>query len=321
MHALSGRLRSALARSALASSALGRSALGRSALACSALALAAVLGAASVAQARCGDADAPRWLGHQSLIALVNPLGAEHNARFGLCLPLYESADPVLALNHFEAGVSTYLSPVYFVPGAYAQIVPVSFFVLRVEVHGLTVWPIPIAGAGYYARSGYDQSWSQDQVPASDGGSANGFSMRIMGVLRFQVPLTESLSILALAATWTETNILDRGQYWLDVRDDMVAASGDWVIDQEAVLLLQARWPEGFGLRFGAFSALRTLPSAGYVGHQLGPIAMMSFGRVDPHVYGLGFFLRMGIYTSHRFRTGTPSAMLGVNVDWDLGGL
>jgi hypothetical protein len=103
--------------------------------------------------------------------------------------------------------------------------------------------------------------------------------------------------------------------------DDVIAANGDWTVANEGVLLLQARWPDGFGLRFGAYSALRAVPAAGYVGHQMGPIAMLSFGRLDPAVYGLGIFVRLGVYTHHRFRAGEAGTMLGLSVDWDAGGL
>lgn len=286
-----------------------------------ALGLALALAPASGARADCAGSDAPRWLATQSLVGLVNPLGTEHNARVGLCAPLYSSEDPVLSLNHFEGGISTYLSPVYLVPGLYAQVAPVSFWLVRAEVHGLLVWPIPLGGAGYYPRSTYRQSWGRDDLPAEDGGSTAGFSMRLFNLLRFRLALTESLALLALAATWTETNILSQGGLWVDLRDDVIAASGDWIVANEGILLLQARWPDGFGLRFGAYSALRAVPSADYVGHQVGPLAMISWGRIDPHVYGLGFFIRFGVYTHHRFRTGQAAGMIGMSVDWDLGGL
>lgn len=284
-------------------------------------ALAVALFVPSVAHARCAGSDDARWLASQSLVLLLNPMGAEHNARVGLCHPLYDTDDPVLSLNHVEGGVSTYLSPVYFVPGLYVQVAPVSFWLVRAETHALTVWPIPLGGAGFYERDNYQQEWNRDDLPVEDGGGAVGWSARLFNLLRFRVPITESVALLALAATWMEINLLDRGDYWVDVRDDVIAANGDWVVANEGIVMLQATFPDGFGLRFGAYSALRSVPAAGYVGHQVGPIAMLSFGRVDTLVSGIGIFARLGIYTHHRFRRGQAATMLGVSVDWDMGGL
>ncbi|MGE0788506.1 MAG: hypothetical protein AB7S26_22715 [Sandaracinaceae bacterium] len=272
------------------------------------------------ARARCVGHDEARWTAAQSLVLLLNPMGAEHNFRVGICVPLYRTDDAVLALNHFEAGVSTYLSPVYFVPGGYAQVAPASFWILRAEIHGLAVWPIPLNGAGYYPRSGYADSWMYDDLPADQGGSTGGLTVRFFSVLRGRVELTPSVAIVAFDATWTEVNLLADGGYWLDVRDDLIAASGDWIVANEGALLLQATLPEGVALRFGAYSALRANPRAEYVGHQVGPIAMLSLGRIDTHVDALSVFIRLGVYTHHRFRVGQAATMLGMSVDWDLGG-
>lgn len=275
----------------------------------------------SAAHARCAGSDDARWLASQSLVLLLNPMGAEHNARLGVCVPLYDTDDAVLSLNHFEAGVSTYLSPIYFVPGAYVQVAPVSFWLFRAEMHAVTIWPIPLGGAGFYERDNYQQSWTRDELPAEDGEAAAGWSARLFNLLRFRLDLTESVALLALAATWMEINLLDRGDFYLDVRDDLIAANGDWVVANEGTLMVQATFPEGFGLRFGAYSALRSVPAASYVQHQVGPIAMLSFGRIDTHVSSLGVFIRLGVYTHHRFRVGQAATMLGLSVGWDIGGL
>ena len=70
----------------------------------------AVLAPESVARATCVGSNAPRWSAHQSIVLLLNPTGAEHNLRIGLCVPLYTSTDDAFSANHFEAGVSSYVS-------------------------------------------------------------------------------------------------------------------------------------------------------------------------------------------------------------------
>lgn len=281
----------------------------------------ALFGIASSAQAECLDHDRARWVIQQSLVMLLNPMGMEHNARIGLCAPLYASDDPVLAQNHVEAGVSTYVSPIYFVPGGYLQLAPASFLFIRAELSALTIWPLPLSGAGFYERSSYDQGWHQDDLPADGGGGATGFSMRVMAVLRGRVDVAPGLAIVAFDAGWVDLDVLDRGAFWVDVRDDLIAAQSDWILANEGVLLLEATIPGGTALRFGAYSALRAVPASGYVGHQLGPIAMLSIPRFDTHVAGLDLFIRLGVYTHHGERVGEAATMLGLAAAWDLGSL
>ncbi|MCB9595428.1 MAG: hypothetical protein H6719_22095 [Sandaracinaceae bacterium] len=276
---------------------------------------------ANVARAECGRSDDPRWMSHHSLVLLLNPTGAEYNGRFGLCVPLYDEDDAALRLNHLEVGVSTYLSPIYAVGGGYAQIGPASFLFLRAELHALTIWPIPLEGAGFYERTGYDDGWRSEDLPLDEGGAASGWSARFKAVLRGAVDLGEAFELVLVTSPWLEINVLDRGTYYLDVRDDLIAANGDWVFANEGVLLFGVRLPEGPSLRFGAFSALRVVPAAGYVGHRAGPFVMASFPWPDPAIESIDVFLRLGLYSHHRFRELSLATMAGVGVDLDMGPL
>ena len=260
-------------------------------------------------------------MSHHSLVLLLNPTGAEHNGRLGLCVPLYADDEPAFAANHFEVGVSTYLSPVYLVPGAYAQIAPVSFFYLRAEISGLAIWSLPLEGAGYYERSGYDASWRSEDLPADAGGSTHGWTARVRATFRGQFDLTDDIELVFSANPWVEINVLERDSHWVDVRDDLITAPGDWVFAHEGVLMLGVILPEGPRLRFGAFSALRNVPASGYVGHRFGPLALASFPWPDAAVEAVDVFIRLGVYTHHRFRRWQVSTMAGVGVDLDMGPL
>ncbi len=283
--------------------------------------VAVVLGAAGVARAECGRSATPRWMSHHSLVMLLNPTGAEYNGRLGLCVPLYDDDDPAFAANHLEIGVSTYLSPVYVVPGVYAQIAPVSFFYLRAEISGITIWPLPLEGAGYYVRSGYDAGWDGVDLPADAGTTASGWTARLRATFRGRVDLSDELELVLSLNPWLEVNVLDRGAYWANLRDDLISAQGDLVFAHEGVLMLGLVLPGGPALRLGAFSSLRNVPASGYVGHRFGPLAMASIPWPDEMVESVDVFIRLGLYTHHRFRTWQVSTMAGVGVDLDMGGL
>lgn len=284
-------------------------------------ALALLLASAGVARAECGRSDAPRWMSHHSLVLLLNPTGAEYNGRLGLCVPLFDDDDVLLRANHLEAGVSTYLAPIYALPGGYVQLAPVSFFFLRAELSGFFVWPIPLEGAGYYVRSGYDDGWRSEDLPVSEGESALGWTLRLKAVLRGSVALGEHFELVLVSSPWLEHFAIDHGAYWLDVRDDLIAANGDWIVAHEGVLLFGVRLPEGPIVRFGGFTALRAAPAAGYVGHRAGPFVMASFPWPDPAIESIDVFLRLGLYSHHDFRALSLDTMAGVGVDLDMGGL
>ena len=285
------------------------------------LSVSSVFFASAVAHAECVGHQTPRWAGHHSLVLLLNPTGAEYNGRLGLCVSLYEDDEPALSQNHFEAGVSTYLTPIYAVPGAYVQLSPATFFYIRAEIAAIGIWSIPLAGSGYYPRAGYGGSWQSDDVPADSGESAYGWTARVRATLRGSVDLSPGLSAMLVISPWVEVNALDHGDFYLDVRDDVIAANGDWVFAAQAALVLGMQIPDGPQLRFGAFNDMRWVPSSGYVAHRFGPIAMASFPWPDAEVETIDLFLRLGFYTNHRFRAGQLATMAGVAVDHDIGGL
>jgi len=285
-----------------------------------AVALALVLATASTARAECAGRAEPRWVGHHSLIALVNPLGTEFNGRVGVCLPLFDSDSPLLRLNHMEVGASAYLSPIYLIPGGYVQLAPVSFLYVRAELHRLFVWPIPLSGAGFYLRDGYDQGWQRDDLPVEDGEAVTGWTARVRATVQAAVAIGDELELVLVSLPWLEINVLDRGDYWVDVRDDVIAANGDWIVANEGVLLFGWHVPEGPTVRLGAFTALRAVPASGYVGHRMGPFLAATFPRPDRVVSAVDVFIRLGVYTHHRFRQGSVSAMAGASIDFDHGG-
>jgi hypothetical protein len=286
-----------------------------------ALALLACLAFPAAARAECGGRSEPRWMAHQTLVLLLNPMGAELSSRAGLCVPLYSSNDAAFEANHFESGAALAISPVYAIGGGYVQIAPATFFFLRAQIHAIGIWPLPLDGAGYFPRASYADLWRDEDVPSEASSSAGGWGVRVYAVLRGRIEPSPGVAVLALDAIWIDWAEAGAAPFWLDVRHDVIGAQRDWILANEGVLLVASKIPDGPELRFGAYTALRAVPSAGYVGHQLGPIAMAQWDRPDPAIDGLGIFVRLGIYTHHAFRAVELATMAGLDVDWDLGAL
>ncbi len=289
------------------------------------LAVAVVLELASPAAARCVGQTTPRWVAHQQLVLLLNPMGAEHNLRIGLCLPLYDTSESVLDQNHVELGVVSYVSPIYAAGGAYAQLAPATFWFLRVELGGIGVWPLPLDGAGYFPLSGYGARYGSEDLPARAAGTASGWGARFVSVLRGRVdlaPLEDRFVYLAaLDALFTDYADIGSAAFYAMIRHDVVAAQRDWIVGNEAIALVGIPIPGGPDFRIGAYSALRNVPAAGYVGHQVGGILMLTWERPLPGLDEISLFVRVGGYTNHAFRTGDPATMASASADHDLGGL
>jgi hypothetical protein len=279
-----------------------------------------VLAIASPAAATCVGEEAPRWAAHQSIALLLNPMGAEHNLRIGLCVPLYASTDDALRANHFEVGVSSYLSPVYAIGGPYVQFSPATFFFARVELNAMGLWPIGLDGAGYFPMRSYLSSWEPEDTPASRAEATGGWNARFFSVLRGEIELGP-VTLVGYDAFFVDYHDVGSAAYWLQVRHDLVTARSDWVVANEAYVLLGVPIPGGPEIRFGAYDALRDVPASGYVGHQIGGLVMVVWERPVPGIDELSIYVRVGGYTHHGVRGGDATTLGGASADHDLGGL
>lgn len=280
----------------------------------------AVLAVASPAAATCVGETTPRWAAHQSLALLLNPMGAEHNLRIGLCVPLYESADDALRANHFEVGVSSYLSPVYAIGGPYLQFSPATFFFARVELNAMGLWPIGLDGAGYFPMASYASSWDPEDTPAHRAEATGGWNARFFSVLRGVIE-AGPITLVGYDAFFVDYHDVGSAAYWLQVRHDLVTARSDWVLANEGYLLVGVPIEGGPELRVGGYSALRDVPASGYVGHQVGALFMAVWERPFPGIDELSVYVRVGGYTHHGIRAFDATTLGGASADHDLGGL
>jgi hypothetical protein len=109
--------------------------------------------------------------------------------------------------------------------------------------------------------------------------------------------------------------------FYYSMKHDLVLAQRDFVLLSCSFVGVEVRAASDLVLRFGAYDDLRHVPASGYVGHQVGPIAMIEWQRVDPVLPSLAIFVRGGGYTHHVTRAEEATVLAGLAIDYDLGGL
>jgi hypothetical protein len=276
------------------------------------LALALLLPASVQAQ----DGAAMRGVIHQDFIMLLNPMGMQHTLSTGFRGELGDQDDILFTGAHAETGLVSYVAPVFAINGAYAEISPLSFLVLRAELTQNVVWPIGMEGAGYF---GLDSETEDVQVLAAERAeSAVGWSARLGATLQGAIPLGPVRLLIAdqLTAQYAE---IGAAPFYYDMRWDLVMAREDWVLINNAVVLVDIPLDATLKLRAGAYDDLRYVPRSGYIGHQVGPIVALTIEHPAPEVPEVTPYIRAGYYTDHVVRAEEFTILAGVSVTYDLG--
>ncbi len=274
----------------------------------------------SSASASSAAAQAPEVRGvlHERLVLLLNPMGAEHQLRAGLRGRLGDPDELLFSGAHAEAGAVGYVSPVYAIHGGYLQVSPLAFLVLRAEMTGTAMWPIGMDGAGYYPVDVYDGDVSAEQLPGHAGETAGGWNLTVAATLQGLVPLGPARLLI-----WNETQLghvtLGDAPYFYSLKHDLILAGRDWVLENDALLLAELALSADVGFRFGAYDSLRFVPASGYLGHQVGPVLMLTFERPSEEVTRVEIFVRGGWYTDHVVRQDELTTLGVVSVTYDLG--
>lgn len=258
---------------------------------------------------------------HQQLVALLNPMGAEHTLEVGARAPIGDPEELLFSGTHVEGGAIAYTSPVYNIAGGYLRVSPLAFLVLRAELTGSALWPIGMDGAGYYGLDGYDAEVRDQALAADLGGNATGWNLRLLARLQGAVPLWEGARlIVANQQAWEHDTLGDQSHYY-SMKHDLVLARQDWLVQNDALALLNVAVASDVGFTVGAYSNLRWVPSSSYVGHQVGPMVAVSFERVTREVGTIDLFVRGGYYTHHVTRGDELTILGGISIDYDLGGV
>jgi hypothetical protein len=98
-----------------------------------------------------------------------------------------------------------------------------------------------------------------------------------------------------------------------------VRARADWLVTSAAFLGLELDLSSDVLFRFGVYDDFRHVPTADCVANQVGPIAMLSFARLDETLASVDPFLRVGYHTHHQAQREDQLTVLGgVQVRYDL---
>lgn len=250
--------------------------------------------------------EGPQVVAHQRLVALLNPMGLEHRFDLGVRESLGDQSDIFFHGAHVQTGITTFVAPVYLIGGGYVEVSPLSFLVLRGELLGAGIWPIGMNGAGHYALGGYDGDVRAQSLPGEEGQSASGWTASVSATLQGAVDVGEHQVVLHRVVEGVVTE---------------ESAREDYVLTNSAFLGVELRAAPDFVVRLGAYDDLRHVPASGYVGHQVGGLAMVEWEHPGPGVGSLAIFVRGGGYTHHVTRQDEATILGGVAVDYDLGGL
>lgn len=257
----------------------------------------------------------------EQLVLLLNPMGAEHRLDLGFRTELGDEDDLLTSGSHMEAGAVTAVSPVYAFGGGFVQLQPLSFLVLRTELVGGSIWPIGMDASGHYGVSGYGADVHGANLPADAGGTATGWIASFSATLQGAVELDDTFRLLVLTEWGVSRPVIGDAPFYYSMRSDLVLAREDVLLCSSSFLGAEARLGSDLVLRFGAYDDFRHVPASGYVGHQLGPIAMLEWAHVTTEIGSLAVFVRGGGYTHHAIREGEATILGGIAIDWELGGL
>ncbi len=251
-----------------------------------------------------------RAVATQRVVGLIEPMGAEHAISLGARAPIGDPREQLFQDAHLELGLASYTTPIDTQSGAYLEVSPLAFLVLRAELLGVAVWPIGLDGAGYYPVSGYDAPLAAR--PAQDARHAAGWIGRASAILQVAIPLGP-LRLIAWNQLGVERASIGNASHWFSPRYDAVLAREEWMLTEDAMVLLEGRLDRSLVLRAGAYDALRSIPRSGYLANQAGLIAALTFERPTDEVEELMPFVRFGAYTNGR-REGTATLLLGVTI-------
>lgn len=284
------------------------------------LALLVLAGPASAQDAPRRD-PRPRALLREELVLLLNPLGAQHRLDFGV---RHETGDPHdlwTSGSHVEGGIVTAVAPVFAVGGVFLQAQPLSFLMLRAEVVGVGIWPVGLDAAGHFALSGYDAEVRAENLPASEARTATGWLGTASATLKGAIDLDPRWRLL-IESLWGLTRVaIGTAAFYYSMRHDLVVAREDFIASEYTFLGAEGRVVSDLFVRFGVYDDLRLVPASGYVGHQLGAIAIVEWIELSHEVSSLALFVRGGAYSHHVIRTGDFTILVGCAIDYELGRL
>ncbi len=227
--------------------------------------------------------------------------GLEHQMKVGACVPLIKGKGRLTDLSFVEAGFASWTSPIYFMPGGYLSVAPLSFLQLHVEAAPILYWNIPVDAAGYYPLATHESDYTKDSLPADEGTGATGGFFRFGPTLQLAFDLSPKVRLIVIDAFRAEHWLLGEAEVYFHNRNDIPASNRDWFLDNVALVLVGVRVHRNAELRLGVNDHLQMNLSAMQKSNMLRGVAMISMERVG-RLRDLTPILTMGIRTNHPVR-------------------
>jgi hypothetical protein len=270
----------------------------------------------------CLDRPLTSLLIDQSLSGVVNPLGLDHRLNVYLCLPLIRRPGILFDYTNFRIGLLTSVTPTQVAGGGLVQLWPLSILVLRAEVSGVAIWPIPIAGAGYLGLGGYEPFNREILDPPTPGPdaatTAAGFRAKLGATLQGRASIGSRLTLTVASVFSADYWIVGDKPYYYNARMDAVMKREDWVVLNTATAFIGIALPRGLELRLGAVDDLVYVPGDPYLGNAVYGLIGLYSDKPGGRARRLNAFAWLGGYTHHAFRTGEFTLTAGLEVTWDL---
>lgn len=260
----------------------------------------------------------------------INPLGIGNMLRLGWCSPLVRKPGLLFDYTNFDIGLMMTNSPTDINVGLQMFLAPISILVLRAEASVFYIWPIPLQGAGFITvnQPSDFQLSTLSPDPAGPTPASTAFGARAMlgAALQGQLPIGSRFDI--------SVSLSGNGEYWQFSssalanrppgsglysarRDVILLGSADWVVTSTAALLIGVKVHPNATLRFGGTNDLVYVPSHGYLGNIAAGIIVLNVPDLRQLAKNFNFFLRVGTFTHHAFRSGVTLAG-GVDIIYEL---
>ena len=253
----------------------------------------------------------------------INPLGIENQLILTYCIPFMEKPGILFDYSKFEFGIANYISPTHFHLGPTLKFAPLSFLILRAEVTGFYIWPIPLQGAGYIETKGYSD-FDRSTVSPALGVAKDMYGIRtVLGVtLQGSLPLGKWVDLLIVNGLsgeyWKVANGDFASKFWYVAKlDGIMDGTGDWALINNAALLFSIKPHRNHAIRVGVTDNLLYIPGSAYIGNIAAGLLAWSVNNLQDLAKSFAFFLRVGTFTNHAFRSGITLAG-GLDITYEL---
>jgi len=220
-----------------------------------------------------------------------------------------------LDARYVQVGGTVVVTPAYVAPGAYVEVAPAPFVVLRVGLDAFGFLGVP-GGQGLLRFHDATHGFGSEALASLAGDERTGLAGRASASLTLRAkwgPLIPRVDVAASAYRFA-----DPGPYLYESEHDTLLAPADGLLEGRAALLVQA-WRAGSDSLLVAGPVVEATRTAvtGLARTRVG--ALGYFVPVDvwgalrrPHVFATG-----GVDAVDPNHAGEPYAVLGVGAEWE----